>query len=266
MKKIIFILALLLILISCTKEQPLKVEIQETIPVEETITIETVPEKPLLNHNIQKYIFQETEKTKLTSADATYDKFGEIEVERYDARYQSDITTLARIFKFKTKQEMEKVLNNDFHEIIEKGFTQRLKHNIAIFLSEENNRIAVWTNEDKIIYIETRIPDFVEREILDLYLEKYPSDLKTKKCIDSDSSDHLRKGTTTRVKLTETEMEWEDVCLKDFAPYKNQQYYPIKSQSKDLLLEGRCWNDITQPGYIEEYVCPGRCEDGKCVN
>jgi len=265
MKKILLIMILL---IACTQvqentETPNITTQTQIIPINETVSIE-IPSKPPLNDNIYKYIVRQINNFTLTKTDAEYDNFGIIQAERYDARYESDITVIVHVFKFTTKDEMNFVINTEFYDIINQGMTRRVKNTIATYLSEENHRIAVWTNNNTIIFIDTTIPDFVERQIVDAYLERYPSDLKNDQCIDTDRNDHLTKGTTTRVMIDSEEMEWTDVCLRDFEQYKNKQYTPKISQSQDTVLEGRCVNNLNHPGYIEEYVCPRGCEDGKC--
>ncbi|MBW3016300.1 hypothetical protein KY309_01685 [Candidatus Woesearchaeota archaeon] len=262
MKKII----LLLLLISCTQiqEETTQPEITPE-PVHQPPIIIEQPARPPLHDNINTYIVKPGKTFTLTLTDAIYDNFSIIPAERYDALYQSDITVLVHVFKFSTREELDVVMKSEFYDIINLGTSRHQGHTIAIYLNQDNHRAAVWTSGNFLIYVETYIPDFVEREIADSYLLRYPSDLKTDQCIDSDGDDHLGQGTTTRVKLDSTIIEFTDVCLRDFALYKNKQYTSKKGLSEeDGLLEGQCHADISMPGYIEEYACHRGCENGVC--
>ncbi len=196
---------------------------------------------------------------------AIYDRFGIIPVERYDARYQSkDITVLAQVFKFSTRQELDVVLNSELYQIVTRGATRYSGQTIALYLTVDDHRSAIWSSGNMLVYIETFIPDFAERTILDAYLEKYPSDLDSG-CFDSDGDERFLKGTTTKVKIGKEVMPWTDVCLRDFVLYRNKQYIPNKAMNEeDGLLEGKCSQDQISPGYIIEYLCSKGCVDGAC--
>lgn len=255
---------LLFLIIACT-QIPEQTTQQITPPiVYEPPAIEK-PIKPPLNDNIMKYVIPQIKPYTLVSTDAIYDSFSIIPVERYDGLYQSDITVLVHIFKFSTREELQFIMNSEFYSVVNLGTTRHQGHTLALYLNQEDHRIATWTSGNNLIFIDTYIPDYVEREIIDAYLEKYPSDLETEKCIDSDGGDHLIQGTTTRVKVDSTVIDWTDVCYRDFALYRNKQYASRKGLSeKDGLLEGRCENDLSKPGYIEEYACHRGCENGVC--
>ncbi len=260
----------LLLLMACTQipgsaiQTPEITQTTETTTIIETPVIEK-PTRPPLNDNLGTYIIQKIMPYTITSTDAIWDTISIVPVERYDALYQSDITILAHVFKFSTREELKFIMDTQFYSIINLGTTRYQGQTIAIYLSQENHRIAVWTSGNFLIIIETYIPDYVERNVLDAYLYRYPSDLETEKCIDSDGADHLIQGTTNRVKIDGTTMEWTDVCYRDSALYKNKQYVSRKGLSEDDgLLEGRCENNIGNPGYIEEYACHRGCESGAC--
>jgi hypothetical protein len=260
MKKIF----LLLLLIACA---PIAQQEITPTPVHyEPPAIMEKPARPPLNDNIMKHIIMEQIKPyTLVSTNAIYDSFSIIPAERYDALYQADITALVHVFKFSTREELKFVMDSEFYSIINLGTTRHQGQTLAIYLSQENHRIAVWTSGNFLILIETYIPDYVERDLLNAYLYRYPSDLETEKCIDSDGPDHLIKGTTNRVKVDGTTMEWTDVCYRDSPLYKNKQYISRKGLSQeDGLLEGRCEYDAYKPGYIEEYACHRGCEKGVC--
>lgn len=195
--------------------------------------------------------------------DAVWDKFGIIPVERYDARYQSGSTTvLVHVFKFSTRTELDMVLKSELYQIVNRGITRHQGHLIALYLTVDDHRSALWSSGTKLVYIETFRPDFVEREIIEAYLVKYPSDLIPDRCIDSDGEDRFLKGTTTRVKIGTTVTNWTDVCLKDYTlPYTARPGIP----KEDGLLEGVCDKDSYNIGYIAEYVCTRGCVDGACT-
>lgn len=194
--------------------------------------------------------------------DAVWDKFGIITVERYDVRYQSTGTTvLVNVFKFSTRAELDAVLNSELYDIVNKGLTRYRGHLLGIYLTINDHRSALWSSGTTLVYIETFRPDFVEREIVEAYLVKYPSDLMPDRCLDSDGNDRYLKGTTTRVKIGTTVMQWTDICLKDVTlPYTARPGMPIEN----TLLEGVCDKDSYNAGYIFEYVCTKGCADGAC--
>lgn len=201
----------------------------------------------------------------LVSTNAVLDNFAIIPVVRYDAEYHSDIAVLVHLFKFSSRQELDVVLNSEFYEIIDRGASFHRGQSVAVYLPENDHRTVIWPSGTLLVYIETFLPNFAAVEIVDAYLRRYPSDLETDRCIDSDGRDHFLKGTTTRVQIGSTIMEWEDVCLKDFAAYRNGQYRSRKGLNpEDGLLEGRCVNDLRMPGFVDEYACPKSCENGAC--
>jgi hypothetical protein len=262
---------LLLVLIACAPvQQPVIPEPEPIFEEPEILEQEPAPIKPLpvVTGNINDYIINGAiHPYSLISTGADIDSFGIIPVERYDAMYlDGGINVLVHVFKFTTKPELDVVLNSEFYQIIDEGTYYRRGETIALYLNQDNHRTAIWASGTVLIYIETFIPDFVEQEILDAYLNKYPSDMRTTQCFDNDGKDHYLKGNTNRVKIGTATVEWTDVCLKDFAPYKNKQYTSRKGLSvEDGLLEGRCGPDRRIPGYIDEYACAKTCEDGACT-
>ncbi len=250
----------LLFIIACAIPKASEPAVQIPAPVQR--------DRAILYAQINKNIINEAiPPYDLVSTDAIYDNFAIIPVERYDARYQStDINVLVHIFKFSTREELDFVLNSAFYDIIDRGSQYHNGHAIATFLTLENERIAVWPSGNTLVYIITFIPDFAAREIVNSYLIKYPSDLQTKQCYDSDGNERFVKGNTNRVMIGSTLMEWTDTCLRDFALYRNKQYASRKGLSEDDgLLEGACQMDNRQPGVIIEYACPRRCMNGACT-
>ncbi len=260
---------LLLVLIACTPAPaPIIPEPEPVFEAPEIPEPAPIEPEPSVQGNINDYIINEAiHPYSLMSKEAVNDNFAIIPVERYDARYHDgEITVLVHVFKFTTRTELEAVLNSEFYQIIDEGTYYRRGETIALYLNQDNHRTAIWSSGTELIYLETFIPDFVEQAILDAYLKKYPSDMETTQCFDNDGNDRLVKGNTNRVKIGTTTMEWTDVCLKDFAPYKNKQYVSRKGISEeDGLLEGRCQPDRHRPGYIDEYACARTCVDGACT-
>jgi len=224
-------------------------------------------DRAILYKNINDYVINKAiTPYALVSTDAIFDNFAIIPVERYDVRYQSKhITVLVHVFKFSTRTELDVVLNSEFYNIIDRGTYYHRGHAIALYLSQDDHRIAIWSSGNKLVYVDTFIPDFAAQEIIEAYLNKYPSDLKTAQCLDSDGDNRFSKGATTRVRVDSTTIQWTDVCLRDFELYHNKQYISRKQISEeDGLLEGRCEQDPRRAGYVYEYVCPRGCLDGAC--
>jgi len=253
---------LLLLLIACAP-------VQETIPapVEMPVIQEPVQVRAILLEKIDDYLINKAiDEFSMVSSDAIYDSFGIIPVERYDALYKSDdVWVLVHVFKFSTRQELDVVVKSEFYLIVNRGASRYNGHTLALYLTQDDHRSAVWSSGNMLVYVETFLPDFSERRVVDAYLRKYPSDLETEKCFDSDGDEHFVKGTTEQVKTGSLFMKWTDVCLRDFPLYRNKQYVPRKGLSEeDGLLEGRCERDIFSPGFISEYECPRGCIDGAC--
>ena len=259
MKKRFF---LLLLLIACTSVQvPVQKPVAAVIP-----TIMPTSVRVPLNGNIDSYVINKAIGSYLPAGTgAIYDNFGIIPVERYDERYQSkDITVLAQIFKFSTREELDYVLNSDLYKIVNLGAERYRGQPIALYLTVDDHRSAIWSSGNILVYIETFIPGFAERTIIDAYLDKYPSDLNSG-CFDSDGDERFLKGTVSKVKIGKEVMVWTDVCLRDFVLYRNKQYIPNNAMTvEDGLLEGKCSQDPNSPGFIKEYICSKGCLDGAC--
>jgi hypothetical protein len=115
----------------------------------------------------------------VTSTTAEADNFGDINVIRYDARYKDNkqLVVLVHVFDFNTRAELDTTLNDMFKEIIKNGWKTHEGNNLALFLDPSDHRIAVWSSGKEIIYVETFQAAFAAKEVIDAYLEKYPSDL-----------------------------------------------------------------------------------------
>lgn len=110
---------------------------------------------------------------------AEQDNFGDVNVIRYDAKYQAPqgLTVLAHVFDFNNRGELDTTLRTYFANIINKGWTQHNGQNLGLFLAENDHRIAVWSSGKALVYIETFDAEAANKEIIDAYLRKYPSDL-----------------------------------------------------------------------------------------
>lgn len=113
---------------------------------------------------------------------AEKDNFLDVNVIRYDAKYRepSGLVVLVHVFDFNTRAEVDKTLEdpNLFRPIIVNGFKNHLGNSVSMFLDENDHRVAVWSSGKKIIYVETFDKASGNKEIIESYLNKYPSDLK----------------------------------------------------------------------------------------
>ncbi len=111
---------------------------------------------------------------------AEKDNFAEINVIRYDAKYSEPkgLVVLVHVFDFNNRAEVDKTINTMFRDIVINGWKIHKGHNLAVFLDENDHRDAVWTSGKKIIFVETFHADSANKEVIEMYLDKYPSDLK----------------------------------------------------------------------------------------
>ncbi|MEM3154305.1 MAG: hypothetical protein QW165_01925 [Candidatus Woesearchaeota archaeon] len=113
---------------------------------------------------------------------AEKDNFGDVNVIRYDAKYRETakrgLVVLVHVFDFNNRQDLDKSLQAFFKDIINNGWKQHAGHNLALFLSTDDHRIAVWSSGKVIVYVETFEAESANKEIIEAYLKKYPSDLK----------------------------------------------------------------------------------------
>lgn len=264
MKRLIAVV-IVLFLVSCAKELEVPAVVEKETPVVEAQKEPPVVQPParlpskiassvVLSRDIRPYSF--------VSTSAAFDKFGIVPAERYDAKYTVSVVDVnATIFAFTTRRELDYVLDSAFDEVLRYGAQKYGENIIMMFLTDDNHRIAAWSHDDLLIYIDTSVPDFAAREVVDAYLNKYPSDLLPKSCIDTDGANHYDKGFTTQVIMGQKSMQWTDVCFRDAVDYHSKKGL---TQS-DGLLEGRCSTTDFGPGFIEEYACAKGCHDGKCA-
>ncbi len=132
--------------------------------------------------NVEQFVLNMTVGPfKVMSTTAEKDNFADINVIRYDAKYRepkTGVVVLVHIFDFNNRQELDKTLATMFKDIIVNGWKTHAGHNLALFLSEEDHRIAVWSSGKEIVYVETFEKEAANAEIIGAYLKKYPSDLK----------------------------------------------------------------------------------------
>jgi predicted enzyme related to lactoylglutathione lyase len=119
---------------------------------------------------------------KMSGTLAEYDEFGGHQVDciRYDAKYTTSesggLTVLVHVFDFENRDDVMFTAKTFFGDIIKEGWKFHSGNNLALFQSVEGHRIAVWTSGKKIIYVQTYGND-ANKEVIDAYLKKYPSDL-----------------------------------------------------------------------------------------
>ena len=117
----------------------------------------------------------------VTATTAEKDNFADINVIRYDARYkepQLGLVVLVHVFDFNTRQEVDKTIHDMFKDIVNNGWQDHKGQNVAVYLDEKDHRDAVWTSGKEIIFVETFEAAAANKEVIEAYLAKYPSDLK----------------------------------------------------------------------------------------
>jgi len=118
----------------------------------------------------------------VTSADAMKDNFADINVITYTANYRESkigLAVMVHVSDFNSRQDLDQTINTIFKDKVQNGFKTYNGQNIAMFLSADNNhRIAFWTSGRVLVYIETYDPEAGNKEVIEGYLAKYPSDMK----------------------------------------------------------------------------------------
>jgi len=109
---------------------------------------------------------------------AEKDNFADIQVIRYGAKYREPqgLVVLVHVFDFNNRDEVDKTMSTLFRDIVINGWKEHKNSNIAVFLDETDHRVAIWTSGKEIIYVESF--EAANKEIIDAYLSKYPSDLQ----------------------------------------------------------------------------------------
>ena len=109
---------------------------------------------------------------------AVPDSLGSVGARRYDAKYRSasGLEVLVYVFDFNNRVELEKGLNEQFAEILKNGLTDSNGKRLALFVDARPHAIAFWTNGKRLVYIDTFAPS-ANKQIIDKYMELYPSDL-----------------------------------------------------------------------------------------
>jgi len=126
----------------------------------------------VINERIDPFVVEGTTAEK--------DNFGDVNVIRYDAKYKEPggLTVLVHVFDFNDRSELDTTLQTFFKDIVNQGWKVHNGHNVALFLAETDNRITVWSSGKQLIYIETFASEAANKEMIEGYLAKYPSDLK----------------------------------------------------------------------------------------
>ncbi len=110
---------------------------------------------------------------------AVQDNFGSINALRYDAKYRaaSGLEVLVYVFDFNNREELLQALNDQFALVVQNGLQTHGSYKIAAFVDAQPHMIALWTSGKRLVYVDTFAPSG-NKQIIDAYLEKYPSDLK----------------------------------------------------------------------------------------
>ncbi|MBW2969713.1 hypothetical protein KY319_01180, partial [Candidatus Woesearchaeota archaeon] len=133
--------------------------------------------------NVDKFVVKSISPFELMSTFAEKDNFLDINVIRYDGKYKGPapdgLIVLVHVFEFNSRADVDSTINNPelFRDIVVKGWKTHIGHNLAVFLDENDHRIAVWTSGKVIVYVESFQKEAANKEVIEGYLAKYPSDL-----------------------------------------------------------------------------------------
>ncbi|RJQ22522.1 hypothetical protein C4580_00530 [Candidatus Woesearchaeota archaeon] len=143
-------------------------QIPESANIDQFVVNRGIPPFAVIKTGAEYDVFEETT------------GFDEIKVVRYDAQYRepNGLVVLVHVFDFASRQDVDDTVFAHFAEIIRQGWKVHQGHNVALFLGENDHRVATWTSGKEIIYVETFKAESASKEIIDEYLRKYPSDLK----------------------------------------------------------------------------------------
>lgn len=131
--------------------------------------------------NVDDYIINaQIPPLSIVSTQGEMDNFEDVIVTRYDAKYRDakeGLIVLAHVFEFANDADMELTMSTLFKDIVNRGWKRYNGNNLALFLDEYDHRITIWTSGLKLLYIDTYQSKAANKEIIDSYLAKYPSDL-----------------------------------------------------------------------------------------
>ncbi len=132
--------------------------------------------------NIDEFVVNKVLQFELMNTLAEKDNFNEINVIRYDGKYKASngLIVLVHVFNFDSRADVDKTLTRDdlpLKDIIQKGTQKHLGHNLAVYLTQEDHRTAFWSSGKNIIWVEAFQKEAANKEAIEAYLEKYPSDL-----------------------------------------------------------------------------------------
>lgn len=131
--------------------------------------------------NIEKFVINKgIEPFAILKTNAEKDNFLDVNVIRYDAQYRAPtgLIVLAQVFDFNTRQELDQTLKSLFKDIVNNGWKVHAGNNVAVFLGDTDHRIATWSSGKQLVYIDTFQSASANKEIIDAYVRKYPSDLQ----------------------------------------------------------------------------------------
>ena len=132
--------------------------------------------------NIDQFVVKSITPFELMNTLAEKDNFNEINVIRYDGKYKASngLIVLVHVFNFNDRTDLDKTLTRDdlpLKDIIQKGTQKHLGHNVAVYLTQEDHRTAFWSSGKSIIWVEAFEKESANKEVIETYLQKYPSDL-----------------------------------------------------------------------------------------
>ncbi|RMD57520.1 hypothetical protein D6825_03845 [Candidatus Woesearchaeota archaeon] len=110
---------------------------------------------------------------------AEKDNFLDVNVIRYDARYRepNGLTVLVHVFDFLSRADVDKTLKDVLSPYVRNGLQKHMGNNVAVFLADNDHRTAFWTSGTQLVYVDTFDSKAANKEIIEAYLQKYPSDL-----------------------------------------------------------------------------------------
>lgn len=111
---------------------------------------------------------------------AVPDSFGSVSARRYDAKYRSGtgLEVLVYVFDFGSRAELEKGLDEQFAQVLEHGIVNHNGKKVAVFVDDQPHTMALWSSGNRIVYVDT-FSASANKQIIDKYLELYPSDLES---------------------------------------------------------------------------------------
>ena len=108
------------------------------------------------------------------------DNFAAINVITYTAHYREPkgLSVMVHVSDFNSRAELDQTITDIFKDKVQNGFQKYGGNNLALFLTPDDHRVAFWTSGKQLVYIETYVASAANKEVIEGYLKKYPSDMK----------------------------------------------------------------------------------------